>query len=194
MSTSTLPPAAETATRAAEILASIEADPEFERLRDGCARYNKDWQSFTGYALIDGFDVAVDTAPLFAEALRAMSLKMAVYEATDDEAAAELPLPVAVDEMIHAQAAQFTVLSRIQERLGVRFVHATDREIIGGWSPGDYTDTAYRAAWGTPPERYWISEAETDQRRAVAIAKYEPLGIYDGGRRFSPGFATSGAA
>ena len=194
MSTSTLPPAAETAARATEILAAIEADAEFDRLRDGCARYDKAWQTFTGYALIDGFDVATDTAPLFVEALRAMALKMAIYEATSDEYAAELPVPVAVDEMIHAQAAQFTVLSRMQERLGVRFVHATDRETIGSWSPGDYTDTAYRAAWGAPPERYWISEEETDRRRAVAVAKYEPLGIHDGGRRFSPGFATSGAA
>ncbi|GAA3050386.1 hypothetical protein GCM10020000_33990 [Streptomyces olivoverticillatus] len=78
-----------------------------------------------------------------------MAIKSAVFEMTDgDEYAAEVPVPVPVDEMIHALAAQFTVLSRVQERTGILFVHATDREEIGGWDHGDYTHQVYRAAWG----------------------------------------------
>ncbi|GGP68746.1 MULTISPECIES: hypothetical protein [Streptomyces] len=178
--------------RAREILSAIEADPEFERLRTGCAKYDKDWQSFTGYALVDGFDVEKDTVPLFPEALRAMAIKSAVYEMTDgDEYAAEIPVSVPVDEMIHALAAQFTVLSRVQERTGIKFVHATDREEIGGWDHGDYTHQVYRAAWGPVNERFWIGKDETEKRRAAAIKKYEPLGIFEGGRRFAPGFATA---
>ncbi|MEU7105026.1 hypothetical protein ACFQ2B_18665 [Streptomyces stramineus] len=180
------------ATRAREILSAIEADPEFERLRTGCAKYDKDWQSFTGYALVDGFDVDKDTGPLFPEALRAMAIKSAVFEMTDgDESAAEVPVPVPVDEMIHALAAQFTVLSRVQQRTGVTFVHATDREEIGGWDHGDYTHQVYRAAWGPVNERFWLGRQETADRRAAVIAKYQPLGIFEGGRRFAPGFATA---
>lgn len=193
MSRSTLPAPEQVARRAQLILASIEADPEFPRLREGCAKYDKAWQTFTGYALVDGFNVEVDTAPLFTEALRAMALKMAVYEMTGSEDLAELPLPVPIDEMIHAQAAQFTVLSRMQERTGLRFVHATDREDIGSYTPGDVTDRAYRIAWGIPNPRYWLSKEETDRRRAVVVSKYRPLGIHDGGRRFDAGFPLAGA-
>ncbi|MFI1797592.1 hypothetical protein ACH427_09575 [Streptomyces sp. NPDC020379] len=151
--------------RAREILSALEADPEFERLRTGCAKYDKDWRSFTGYALVDGFDVGTD----------------------GDEYAAEIPVPVPVDEMIHALAAQFTVLSRVQERTGITFVHATDREDIGGWDHGDYTHQVYRAAWGPVNERFRIGKDETEKRRAAAIKTYEPLGIFEGGRRFAPG-------
>lgn len=193
MDTTLVRPAPERVSeRAREILSAIEADPEFERLRTGCAKYDKDWQSFTGYALVDGFDVEKDTVPLFPEALRTMAIKSAVYEMTDgDEYAAEVPVSVPVDEMIHALAAQFTVLSRVQERTGIKFVHATDREEIGGWDHGDYTHQVYRAAWGPVNERFWIGKDETEKRRAAAIKKYEPLGIFEGGRRFAPGFATA---
>lgn len=193
--TSTLvrPAPEKVAARARQVLSAIEADPEFERLRTGCAKYDKDWQSFTGYALVDGFDVEKDTVPLFPEALRAMAIKSAVYEMTDgDECAAEVPVSIPVDEMIHALAAQFTVLSRVQERTGIKFVHATDREEIGGWDHGDYTHQVYRAAWGPVNERFWFGKAETAKRRSAVIAKYEPLGIKDGGRSFAPGFATVG--
>ncbi|MFI9718815.1 hypothetical protein ACIHFE_04040 [Streptomyces sp. NPDC052396] len=193
VNTTLVRPAPERASeRAREILSAIEADPEFERLRTGCAKYDKDWQSFTGYALVDGFDVEKDTVPLFPEALWAMAIKSAVYEMTDgDEYAAEVPVSVPVDEMIHALAAQFTVLSRVQERTGIKFVHATDREEIGGWDHGDYTHQVYRAAWGPVNERFWIGKDETEKRRAAAIKKYQPLGIFEGGRRFAPGFATA---
>ncbi|GGR81054.1 hypothetical protein GCM10010252_19470 [Streptomyces aureoverticillatus] len=180
------------AKRAREILATVEADPEFDRLRTACAKYDDDWTSFLGYALVDGFDIATDTDPLFPEAMRAMAIKSAVYQLTEgNEEAAEVPVSIPVDEMIHALAAQFTVLSRIQDRTGVRFVHATDREPIGEWDPGDYTHQVYRAAWGAMNERYWFGKEETAKRKAVVTAKYEPLGILDGGRRFRPGFATA---
>ncbi|KUF19499.1 hypothetical protein [Streptomyces silvensis] len=181
------------AERARAILSAVEADPEYDRLRTACAKYDEDWTSFLGYALVDGFDIATDTEPLFPEALRAMAIKSAVYEMTaGDEEAAEIPVAVPVDEMIHALAAQFTVLSRIQDRTGIRFVHATDREAIGQWDHGDYTHQVYRAAWGpTMNTRYWIGKEETAQRKATVTAKYEPLGVLDGGRRFRPGFATT---
>lgn len=73
-----------------------------------------------------------------------------MYELTGgDEKAAELAQPVPVDVMSHALIAQFTVMSRIQDRTGIRFVHATDMEdgFAGGtWKPGDFTHQAYRAA------------------------------------------------
>ncbi|GGV73642.1 hypothetical protein GCM10010277_87470 [Streptomyces longisporoflavus] len=193
MSTTLVRPAPEiVARRAREILAIVEADPEFDRLRTACAKYDEDWQSFTGYALVDGFDVAKDTGPLFPEAMRTMAIKSAVYEMTDqDEEAAEIPVAVPVDEMIHALAAQFTVLCRIQERTDIKFVHATDRESIGEWDHGDYTHQVYRAAWGPMNERYWLGKEETARRKTVVTAKYTPIGILDGGRRFAPGFPTA---
>lgn len=188
--TAVMPGVEEIASRAREILAAWQDDPEFERLRTGCAKYDSDWQSFTGYAIVDGFDAVGDAPGLFPEATRAMALKAAVYEMTGDEQLAELPVSVPVDEMVHALAAQFTVLCRMQDRLGVLWVHATDCEDIGAWEPGDVTDRAYRAAWGDAPNpRYWLSRQETVRRQAVVTAKYEPLGILDGGRRFLPGFA-----
>ncbi|MEU1119028.1 MULTISPECIES: hypothetical protein [unclassified Streptomyces] len=82
------------ARRAREILTIVEADREFDRLRTACAKYDEDWQSFTGYALVDGFDV-------------------------------------------------------------------------GGC---------------------WFGREETARRKAVVTAKYGPIGVLDGGRRFAPGF------
>ncbi|MEU1150119.1 hypothetical protein ACFYO9_25155 [Streptomyces sp. NPDC005863] len=190
MSATLVRPAPEiVARRAREILTIVEADREFDRLRTACAKYDEDWQSFTGYALVDGFDVAKDTEPLFPEAMRAMAIKSAVYEMTDqNEEAAELPVAVPVDEMIHALAAQFTVLCRIQDRTNIKFVHATDHEAIGEWDHGDYTHQVYRAAWGPMNERCWFGKEETARRKAVVTAKYGPIGVLDGGRRFAPGF------
>ncbi|MCX4676963.1 hypothetical protein OG413_16915 [Streptomyces sp. NBC_01433] len=163
------------------------------RLRIACAKYDEDWTSFMGYALVESFDIATDTEPLFPGALHAMAIKSAVYELTGgDEYAAEVPVAVPVDEMIHALAAQFTVLSRIQSRTGITFVHATDRESIGAWDHGDYTHQVYRAAWGPMNERYWFGKAETERRRAAVMAVYEPMGILDGGRRFVPGSISVG--
>ncbi|MFG2498256.1 hypothetical protein ACGFSB_08585 [Streptomyces sp. NPDC048441] len=190
MSATLVRPAPEVvARRAREILAIVEADREFDRLRTACAKYDEDWQCFMGYALVDGFDVEMDTEPLFPEAMRVMAIKSAVYEMThQNEEAAEIPVSVPVDEMVHALAAQFTVLCRIQARTGIKFVHATDREAIGEWDHGDYTHQVYRSAWGPMNERYWLTKDETARRKAIVAAKYEPLGILDGGRRFAPGF------
>ncbi|WP_030663116.1 hypothetical protein [Streptomyces rimosus] len=91
--------------------ATIEADPEFSRLRTACAKYDEDWTSFMGYA-------------------------------------------------------------------------------IGEWDHGDYTHQVYRAAWGpTMNQRCWFGKEETAKRRAAVMAKYQTMGILDGGRRFLPGFA-----
>ncbi|WP_338146587.1 hypothetical protein [Streptomyces boncukensis] len=182
------------AERAKEMLTTLEADPEFARLARSCKSYDEAWTDFTGYALLDGYDVRKDTDPLFPEAIRAMVIKSAVYELTDgNEDAAEIPVPVPLDVMIHALAAQFTVLSRIQERTGIKFVHATDREAIGAGEPGDYTHQVYRAAWGPVNDRYWLGKDETERRTAIVTRKYEQLGIYEAGRRIAPGFATAAA-
>ncbi|MEU3959420.1 hypothetical protein AB0F42_06315 [Streptomyces buecherae] len=49
----------------------------------------------------------------------------------------------------------------------------------------------YRAAWRPMDARYWFGKEETAKRRTAVMAKYEPVGILDGGRRFVPGFATA---
>lgn len=54
-----------------------------------------------------------------------MSLKIAVYEITGDELAAEIPVPVPVEVTCHALCAQITALPRIQARIGHLFVHST---------------------------------------------------------------------
>lgn len=189
MSMSTLPAPEQVAERARRILATIENDQEFDRLRTGCALYNKDWQSFAGYPVVENFDAVKDAPDLFVESVRVMSLKAAVYKMTGDEQAAELPVPAAVDEMVHALAAQFTLLSRMQDRTGLRFVHMTDMEQGRGWDFGDYTHQCYRAAFGPVNERYWIGAAETARRRKILNEKYASIDINDGGRRTNVAFA-----
>jgi hypothetical protein len=69
------------------------------------------------------------------------------------------------------------------ERLGIRFVHMTDQERFG-YQPGNYTHRCYLAAgWGQPNPRYWIGAEQTSRRLAVLTARYERIGIHDGGRR-----------
>jgi hypothetical protein len=104
------------------------ADPEMPVVMEGCARYNSEWDDFYGGPLISTYSVERDTEPLLADALRVLALKSAVYEMTGDEVAAELPLPVPVDVTCHALLAQFTVLSRVQQRTGHLFVHSTVHE------------------------------------------------------------------
>jgi hypothetical protein len=169
--------------RAAEILAAVQADEEFDRLTTSTALYPDCWATFTGYPIICEWNLDADSAPLFTEALRVLALKSAVYELTDgDEQLAELPVSAPVDEMVHAVIAQFTVCVRIMARTGVSLVHMTDRERFG-WNPGDYTEDCYQAAgWGTPPGRYWISAHETERRLKLLGARYRSIGIRGGGR------------
>ncbi len=103
MDTTTLPASVEIGRRAAEILAAIEADPGFGRLNDSSKKYVDCWATFTGYPVIARWNLEQDKDNLFREAMRALSLKAAVFEQTGgDEEAAELLLSLPVDEMTHA--------------------------------------------------------------------------------------------
>lgn len=151
---------------------------------DGCKKYNSDWTDDYGRILIPEYSVERDAVPLIGDALRVMALKTAVYELTDgNELAAELPVTVPVDNAIHAPTAQFTALSRIQQRTGHPFVHSTVKEHEGGvpWRLGDYTHQAYRAAYGPVYERYWIDAPEAERRRRILDGKYASIGINDRG-------------
>ena len=183
MTTTALPTPADAAERAREIHAAWQADAEMKTVLDGCAKYNADWDDFYGGPLISTYSVARDAGHLLVDALRVMALKAAVYELTGDELLAELPVPVPVDVTCHALCAQFTALSRIQQRTGHLFVHSTVNEHVNDtpWNTGDYTHQAYEAAFGPVNERYWIPAAEAERRRQVLDGKYAAIGITDRG-------------
>jgi hypothetical protein len=164
-------------------LSAIEADVEYGRLRESTLLYPDCWATFTGYPIVAHWDLDADGPTLFTEGLRVLALKSAVYALTDgDEAAAELMVSAPVDEMVHAILAQYTLCVRMAARLGIDFIHMTDKERFG-WNPGDYTDECYQAAgWGAPPARYWIDAAETTRRHQLLFARYESIGIHGGGR------------
>ncbi|MFG2815737.1 hypothetical protein [Streptomyces sp. NPDC048410] len=189
MATSTLTrPAPETvAAHAQEIHAAWLADSEMQTVMDGCARYNSDWDDFYGGPLVLDYNVETDAAPLLENALKVMALKSAVYEMTGDELAAEIPVPVPVDVTCHALTAQFTALSRIQRRTGHPFVHSTvnEHENDTPWDSGDWTHQAYKAAFGSVNERYWIPAAEAERRRLVLDKLYASIGVSDRGQRVS---------
>jgi hypothetical protein len=175
------------ADRARQILTTWQADEEWARLWDSCAKYSSDWDDFYGYSIILDYDAIADAPALFTETTRVMALKAAMYELTNgDEKAAELAQPVPVDVMSHALTAQFTVMSRVQDRTGIRFVHATDMEdgFAGGtWNPGDFTHQCYRAAFGPVNERFWIDAAETERRRKILDEVYAQIGVTERGRK-----------
>jgi hypothetical protein len=78
------------------------------------------------------------------------------------------------------------------DRLGLRFVHMTDRERFG-WRRGDYTEQCYRAAgWGEPPARYWIDADETDRRLKILNSRYNSVGIHNDGRGHTIDFGVNG--
>ncbi|MFD4577961.1 hypothetical protein ACFWNK_25005 [Streptomyces sp. NPDC058417] len=172
----TLPPAERTAERARAVLAAVEADPEFAAFKAASLRYDEDWTCFSGGPVISEYDQEADADPLFTEGLRALCLKAAVFEATGDERAAEIPVAVPVDEMTHAMIAQPQVLARITARVGVQVIHQTDQERTD-WTRDDYTHQAYRAAWGEPPPRYWITYEEVTRRLGILREKYEAAGF-----------------
>jgi hypothetical protein len=180
----TTPEPAAVGRRAAQILDLVEGCEEYDRLVASTRLYPDCWATFTGYPLVACFDLATDAGPLFDEALRVLALKAAVYElSAGDEAAAELVIAAPVDEMVHAVLAQYTLCVQLTERLGIRFVHMTDQERFG-YQPGNYTHRCYLAAgWGEPNSRYWIDAEQTSWRLAVLTARYEQIGIHDGGRR-----------
>lgn len=185
------------AERAREIFADMQADPEFSRLWDTCRKYSSDWTDYTGYPIISEYDAIADAPELFKATTRAMAIKSAVYELTDgDERAAEIPLPVPVDVMSHALTAQFTLLCRMQKRLGIQFVHMTDMEEGAGggtWDHGDYTHQVYKEAFGDVNPRYWIGSAETERRRKILDGVYAGIGVTERGKRVSIPLATTAA-
>ncbi|WP_431776488.1 hypothetical protein [Streptomyces cucumeris] len=184
MTTATaLPAPADVAARAREIHSAWQADAEMQTVLDGCAKYNSEWDDFYGGPLISTYSVARDAQHLIGDALRVMALKTAVYEMTGNELLAELPVPVPVDVTCHALCAQFTVLSRVQQRTGHLFVHSTVNEHANAtaWDTGDFTHQAYEAAFGPVDERYWIPAAEAERRRQVLDGKYAAIGITDRG-------------
>ncbi|MGH8902608.1 MAG: hypothetical protein ACRDYA_13260 [Egibacteraceae bacterium] len=170
--------------RAAQILDLICASEEYDRLVESTRMYPDCWATFTGYPIIAQWDLATDAQPLFQEALRVLCLKAAVYELTSgDEAEAELIVAAPVDEMVHAVLAQYTLCVRMTQRLGIHFVHMTDRECFG-YRKGGYTHQCYVAAgWGEPNERYWIDADETGRRLKILGRRYASIGIHDSGRR-----------
>ncbi|WP_051367854.1 hypothetical protein [Hamadaea tsunoensis] len=185
MSTSStmLPDPAAVGVRAAEILAAIEADEAYERLRESSGKYVDCWATFTGYPVVARWNLEADKAALFGEAMKALALKAAVFALTGDEVAAELLLSLPVDEMTHAVLAQHNVVTALQARIGVLLPHMTDLEEFG-WEPGDYTAQCYQAAgWGVMNDRYWIGTAEAKRRLAALDQKYASAGIHDLGRR-----------
>jgi hypothetical protein len=188
MTTATVPPAppapAAVGSRAAEILALVERSDEYPRLAESTRLYPDCWATFTGYPIICRWNLADDAGPLFEEAMRVLALKAAVFELSGgDEDAAELVVSAPVDEMVHAVLAQYTLCVRMTRRLGIDFVHMTDRERFG-YRPGDYAHTCYLAAgWGEPNPRYWVDADETGRRLAVLTGRYQAVGIHDAGRR-----------
>lgn len=177
-----LPSVHEVAERAKVILCLIAADEEFSAFRAASLKYSEDWTCFTGSPLVSKYNQVEDAPHAFAEGLRALCLKAAVFELTGDEEAAEIPIAVPVDEMTHAMIAQPQLLARISARVEVRIIHQTDQEHTD-WRQGDYTDRAYRLAWGEPPPRYWIDQDEADRRLSILRERYAAAGFYDNGTR-----------
>lgn len=185
MTTTTVRPAPEAVGRRADkILYMVKGSDEYARLEESTRLYPDCWATFTGYPLIAQWDLSKDAGPLFQQALRVLALKSAVFELSGgDEHAAALVVSAPVDEMVHAVLAQYTLCQTMTERLGIRFVHMTDREHFG-WRRGDYTHQCYLAAgWGEPDPRYWMEADETARRLTILTDRYRSLGIHDAGRK-----------
>lgn len=184
-----LPGVEQTAELAKAILGAVEADAEFDAFKAASLRYDADWQCFTGSVVVVEYDQEQDKHALFAEGLKALCLKAAVYEVTRDEKAAEIPIAVPVDEMTHAMIAQPQLLARITARVGVTIIHQTDQEHTD-WRHGDYTDKAYRAAWGEPDQRLWLDADTVAARLQWLDQKYASVGFRKRGQahsfRFTP--------
>jgi hypothetical protein len=118
-----------------------------------------------------------------------------VFELTDgNETAAELRVPVAVDEMVHAVLVQQPLVVQLQHRVGIVFVHMTEHERFG-WEAGDYTQGCYRAAgWGDPPVRYWVPKEEWMRRLGILDRRYRSVGVLDCGSSVEIDFGTTSDA
>ncbi|MCJ0868081.1 hypothetical protein [Streptomyces sp. AP-93] len=187
---STMPTPAQAADKAKKILAAIEADPEFAAFEAATLEYSSDWQCFTGFPVIERWNLDEDKAPLFTEGLRALALKAAVFDLTGDEHLAEVAVAVPVDEMTHAMIAQPQLFARIADRTGFALIHQTDQEHTD-YTDGDFTHLAYRLAWGEPPARYWLPKNEVDRRVQILTARYASIGMDRAGREHDIDFAAA---
>jgi len=186
-----LPEAASVAARAREIMAAIQADEEFAAFCAAALKYDEAWTCFTGFPVIANWDLDSDKRPLLTEGMRALALKAAVFElGGQDEDMTEIPIAVPVDEMMHAMIAQPQLLARIADRVGFAVIHQTDQE-HHDYTPGDYTHTAYVAAWGTPPERYWVGHVEAARRLTILEDRYAAAGFRNSGKAHSINFAAA---
>jgi len=169
--------------RAAEILTQMRSHHLWERFTTSSMKYSPCWATYTGMPSISKFDLDTDGQPLLVEAMRALALKAAVFELSGgDEKAAELLLPLPVDDMVHAVLAQHTVMSWIERDLRVLFPHDTDLEDFT-YTRGCVTDVYYTAAgWGPQPLRYWLDSYEVNRRIAHLNGLYGRVGIAAGGR------------
>ncbi|MFE5624232.1 hypothetical protein ACFQ8S_19375 [Streptomyces virginiae] len=181
MSAKSLPTADKVAERAREIHVAVHADEEFPAFVAASLKYDEDWTCYSGTPVISKYNQETDAAPLFAEGLRALCLKAAVFEMTGDENTAEIPIAVPVDEMTHAMIAQPQLLARITARVGVQIIHQTNQEHTD-WRTDDYTHQVYRAAWGEPPARYWIDHEEVTRRLSILREKYAAAGFLNMGQ------------
>ncbi|QXE39246.1 hypothetical protein KQY30_19255 [Streptomyces sp. GMY02] len=163
------------------MLSALEADEEFSAFVVASLKYDEDWTCYSGTPIISRYNQETDAAPLFAEGMRALCLKAAVFEMTGDENAAEIPIAIPVDEMTHAMIAQPQLLARITERVGIQIIHQTNQEHTD-WRTNDYTHQAYQAAWGEPPGRYWIDHEEATRRLDILRGKYTEAGFLNMGR------------
>ncbi|MEU5425899.1 hypothetical protein AB0H73_09850 [Streptomyces olivoreticuli] len=178
----TLLPAVDCVAEAArEHLLRLEGDVEYWRLRTAVLTALTAGTTFTGFPVISHWDAARDGGPLFEEALRALALRAAVLERTSDPIAALLPLAVPVDAMVHVVLAQGPLAWRVAEGTGVSLVHQGDQENVA-YVNGCYTCACYRQAWGEPPGRYWLDQAESARRQDHLGACYESIGLARDGR------------
>lgn len=164
---------------------TIHDDAEYGRLVETCRLYNSDWTCMSGTVTINNFDLATDAEPLIEEAFRALALKAAVYEQSRyNEAAAEIGVPLPVDEVTHAVTAQVALITRMSARIGATFVHMTDLENEAApYETGGYTTACYTSAFGVePPARYWLDAAESERRGAILKERYDSIGLYNMGR------------
>lgn len=139
--------------------------------------YCDGWGTHAGMVIISEWNLARDFDRLFEEAIRALCLKTAVFELTQDEAKAELVISPPVDEMAHSVFAQHNTLRRLEESSGVRFYHQTDLERFG-YEVGGYVHQCYVIAWGEAPDpRYWIDRDETARRLRYLDERYREVGI-----------------
>ncbi|MFJ4902787.1 hypothetical protein [Streptomyces sp. NPDC088727] len=171
-----MPGATVVAERAVKILDLLKRDADFPAFKAATLQYSSDWTCFDGTVVVAQWNLAEDKEPLFEEALRAVALKSAVFDYTDDELAAEIPVAGPVDEMMHAMLAQVQIFERMQQRLEIQVIHQTDQE-DNGYEAGDYTYAAYSAAWGEPNNRFWLDANTVEKRKAHLAGLYRQIGI-----------------